>query len=184
MRGIAIAIAITIIAISTAPPLFQRQPASASVCARTAGHCATTRRVERTPASALVLVLRDSALPYTRIHSVGKVPVPVVAQACTHSDLQPRPALTYICMQLLLLDTAPSLQVASPSDPPTPASAPAPPPQPAPGSYCTNPHTCRAAYSTLSTQHSAPSTLSPRHRASPPLLLDRLQPRADQVKNP
>lgn len=111
MRGIAIAIAITIIAISTAPPLFQRQPASASVCARTAGHCATTRRVERTPASALVLVLRDSALPYTRIHSVGKVPVPVpvpvVAQACTHSDLQPRPALTYICMQLLLLDTLP-----------------------------------------------------------------------------
>ena len=161
MRGIAIAIAITIIAISTAPPLFQRQPASASVCARTAGHCATTRRVERTPASALVLVLRDSALPYTRIHSVGKVPVPVVAQACTHSDLQPRPALTYICMQLLLLDTAPSLQVASPSAPLTPASAPAPPPQPAPGAYAPTriPAVPPTAHSALST-----TTVPSRHR--------------------
>jgi hypothetical protein len=96
VRGIAIAIALLLpsalhAAHGTGTAAF---PASASVCARTAGHCATTRRVERTPASASALVLHDSALPYTRLHSVGKLQV--VAQACTHSDPQPRPALTYI----------------------------------------------------------------------------------------
>ena len=176
MRGIAIAIAITIIAISTAPPLFQRQPASASVCARTAGHCATTRRVERTPASALVLVLRDSALPYTRIHSVGKVPVDQWWLRPARIPITHHALPLHTLHATTLLDTAPSPQVASPSAPLTPAAAPAPPPQPAPGPYCTNPHTCRAAYSTLSAQHSALSTTTvpSRHRASPALLLDRL----------
>lgn len=109
--------------------------------------------------AASALVLRDSALPYTRLHSVGKVPVDQWWLRPARIPITHHALPLHTLHATTLLDTAPSPQVASPSAPLTPASAPAPapPPQPAWGPYCTS----QPAYLPCRLQH-------PQHRAGAP----------------